>query len=114
MNYFFALTLILSNFVFSDPIIKERLINNVSIKYEYNCNSIVEKIREDSREREIDFLDKLSIEQIYNRKRISINDSEVNCKGEGMLSNGERVKIFYGLYTDELQEKILYYRLNSN
>ena len=51
MNYFFALTLILSNFVFSDPIIKERLINNVSIKHEYNCNSIVEKIREDSRER---------------------------------------------------------------
>tara|TARA_B100000579_G_scaffold413768_1_gene406739 strand:- start:642 stop:998 length:357 start_codon:yes stop_codon:yes gene_type:complete len=115
MNNHFKLYLVLFLSIFtypllSDELIKQRVISDVEIEYEYNCDSIVLMVIEDTRERKLDWLGNNSIEQIYEREIQSIQDDKVDCNGVALISNGSKLKINYGMYVDELNARILYYQ----
>ena len=115
MNNHFKLYLVLFLSIFtypllSDELIKQRVISDVEIEYEYNCDSIVLMVIKDTRERKHDWLGNHSIEQIYERETQSIQDDKVDCNGVALISNGSKLKINYGMYLDELKDRILYYQ----
>ena len=89
--------------------IEETLRRTTKKTYDMNCFSLVEKIREDTRNR-ISVLE-VSIEQIYDQYEISISARKVECSGEALLSNSGRYQIKYGAAIDANGEWILSYSL---
>ena len=80
--------------------LQESISNEVEIDYERTCENIINVIRTDTRKRLSPNNKYLSIEQIYNRKTISISEDKVECSGYALLSNGTRRRINYGAYID--------------
>jgi hypothetical protein len=76
-----------------------QMLPEVERKYDYDCNSIIKIIRDDTRNRIAIY--KRSIEQVYERKRLSISDNNVSCSGQALFSDGKKKVIQYGGHIDK-------------
>ncbi len=82
----------------------------ISEKFDRDCDTIVRSIINIAREKVLANLEKVSIEQIYNREIIQISDNNVECEGVAMFSDGTKSYINYGAYVDRMGDVIIKFK----
>jgi hypothetical protein len=76
-----------------------------------NCSLLVEKIREDTRLRIA--TRGTSIEQISGRSAILSEPTRLECQGEALMSDSQRLKINYGATKDNYGDWIIKYSVEN-
>lgn len=99
--YFSLLIIFPMSTISSENWLKDSISDEVEIDYERTCDSIIEVIRAETRNRLSPNNSYASIEQIYKRKTISISEEKVECTGYALLSNGRERRIEYGAFIDD-------------
>ena len=89
---------------------ESQISQKTEVKYERDCDSLVNNIRADTRARMNKSNSNASIEQVYDRETIEIADDSVICRGIALLSNGLESSIEYGAYIDKQGDVILHYK----
>ena len=98
--YSFLLIILPMSAISNENWLTDSISNEIEIEYERTCESIIDVIRVDSRKRLSPKNNYASIEQIYQRKTISISEEKVECSGYALLSNGRESRIKYSAYID--------------
>ena len=76
-----------------------------------NCSLLVEKIREDTRQRIA--VRGSSIEQIRGRTEILSEPTRLECRGEALMSDSRWLKIHYGAAKDAYGDWIIQYSVEN-